>query len=402
VPAVEALRPCGAVLILIGAAVLTPPAVATSPEGQTPGVTVTVTPSDDLSSTQSVQVSGAGFAASQTITLEECILSTGSIGDCGVSALGSTSTNASGSFGPVTVSVTRTLNTTSSGSAHCRIQSCVVRAVDLGTHSAFHHISFAGSPATLTTQASGAVALGGSIVDTATVSGSGTPTGTVTFTLFGPDDATCGGPPVFTSAKPLAGGAATSAPFTPTSAGTYRWRAAYGGDADHNAVSAPCNAPNESVVVSGSGTGTPGSGGVSDTIRPLLGDLTLSTSRFRAAKTGPSVARVRAATGTKVKFSLSEPSTVRFTVERRAVGRKVGNGCVKPKRSNSRKKRCAHWLELQGPFDVAGTAGENRFEFRGRVGGKRLKPGRYRLNGRATDAANNRSDRRSKRFRVVR
>ena len=42
----------------------------------------------------------------------------------------------------------------------------------------------------------------------------------------------------------------TSAAFTPTSAGTYRWRAFYSGDANNVAVAGACNAANENVVVS--------------------------------------------------------------------------------------------------------------------------------------------------------
>jgi hypothetical protein len=110
---------------------------------------------------------------------------------------------------------------------------------------------------TLATTATPAVSAGQSITDTATVTGVAggpAPTGTVTFTLFGPNNATCTGPPIFTSAnRPLSGGpptaTGTSAPFTPATAGTYRWIAAYSGDANYSAVTAPCNAPNETSVV---------------------------------------------------------------------------------------------------------------------------------------------------------
>ena len=37
--------------------------------------------------------------------------------------------------------------------------------------------------------------------------------------------------------------------FTPTESGTYRWTADYSGDANNEAASSPCNAPNESSVV---------------------------------------------------------------------------------------------------------------------------------------------------------
>ena len=59
---------------------------------------------------------------------------------------------------------------------------------------------------TVATQASGPVTLGAAISDTATLAGATTnpaATGTITFTLFGPDNATCTGTPIFTNAKPV-------------------------------------------------------------------------------------------------------------------------------------------------------------------------------------------------------
>ena len=55
---------------------------------------------------------------------------------------------------------------------------------------------------------------------------------------------------MFTDTKPVSGNADyTSAPFTPTQPGTYRWIAAYSGDGNNNAVSGACNDPNESFTV---------------------------------------------------------------------------------------------------------------------------------------------------------
>ncbi|HET7471878.1 MAG TPA: hypothetical protein VFJ71_02025 [Candidatus Limnocylindrales bacterium] len=102
----------------------------------------------------------------------------------------------------------------------------------------------------IATDASDNITIGGSIHDTATVTGGSSPTGTVTFKLYGPNDANCTGSVIFTSAdRPLSGGTATSASFTPTLVGTYRWIATYNGDANNNAVSGACNAANENVEV---------------------------------------------------------------------------------------------------------------------------------------------------------
>ena len=113
--------------------------------------------------------------------------------------------------------------------------------------------SLAGSPTptTLTTQASAAVQLGGLIHDTATLSGGVAPTGTITFQLFGPNDATCASAPAFTSTVTVSGnGSYASTNFTPTSTGTYRWTAAYSGDAANVAAVTACNDTNEDVTVS--------------------------------------------------------------------------------------------------------------------------------------------------------
>jgi hypothetical protein len=105
---------------------------------------------------------------------------------------------------------------------------------------------------TLTTRATGPVSLGGQIADTAILGGATSPTGTITFKAFGPDDATCSRPPAFTSApKTVTGnGTYTSDPFTPTIAGTYRWTAAYSGGGANEAKATACNDPGESVLVS--------------------------------------------------------------------------------------------------------------------------------------------------------
>jgi hypothetical protein len=50
----------------------------------------------------------------------------------------------------------------------------------------------------------------------------------------------------------------------------------------------------------------------------------------------------------------------------------------------------------------SGQVGANTFRFRGRIGGRRLSPGGYRLVARATDAAGNTGAAKRVRFRIVR
>jgi len=94
------------------------------------------------------------------------------------------------------------------------------------------------------------VALGAAISDTKTLSGGANPTGTITFNLYGPNDATCSGAVIFTSTVTVNGnGSYSSTSFTPLAIGTYRWIANYSGDANNAATANTCNAVNENVVV---------------------------------------------------------------------------------------------------------------------------------------------------------
>jgi len=96
---------------------------------------------------------------------------------------------------------------------------------------------------------------GTSVTDTATLTGTGgTPTGTVTFFLCSPAQATASGCPSggsqIGSAVALVNGSATSAATTnTTTAGTYCWRAQYSGDASYGAGS-HTNATSECFTVS--------------------------------------------------------------------------------------------------------------------------------------------------------
>jgi hypothetical protein len=116
----------------------------------------------------------------------------------------------------------------------------------------FRYINLSTATPAISTTASAGVVLGsGQVSDTATLAGGAAPTGSVTLTLYGPNDADCSGTPVFTTTKSgVSGpGSYTSASFAPTTAGTYRWIASYSGDSDNGPVSGACNDPGESVVV---------------------------------------------------------------------------------------------------------------------------------------------------------
>jgi Bacterial Ig-like domain (group 3) len=103
------------------------------------------------------------------------------------------------------------------------------------------------TPTILTTPSAGGP-VGQVIGDIAILSGGHTPTGTVTFDLFAPGDATCTGTPVFTAAnRPLTGDTALAGPFPTTAVGTYQWVATYNGDTNNTTVTSACTA--EPVVI---------------------------------------------------------------------------------------------------------------------------------------------------------
>jgi hypothetical protein len=143
----------------------------------------------------------------------------------------------------------------------------------------------------LSSTASAPAVVGAAMRDTAHLSVGDAPTGAVTFVLYGPDDATCSGVPAFTSSAVVSGnGDYTSAAFTPTDPGTYRWRVSYGGDAG-NAPAGPtqCGDPDETVAAGKTqpaitSTATPRAAfarSISDTVHLTGGVSPRGTIRFR-------------------------------------------------------------------------------------------------------------------------
>jgi hypothetical protein len=100
--------------------------------------------------------------------------------------------------------------------------------------------------------------VGVTLNDSATVSGGLNPTGTVTFKLYPPSDATCAGTPAYEQTVPLSGGSASTSPgFVSNAAGTWRWTATYSGDGANNSVSSGCQAEQVTITAAGQGC-TPG------------------------------------------------------------------------------------------------------------------------------------------------
>src|SRR5438552_2108285 len=102
----------------------------------------------------------------------------------------------------------------------------------------------------MTTSATVTATAGGTIQDTATLSGGTSPTGTISFSLYGPNDPTCGGMATSAGSATVSGnGSYSSSAVTENVAGTYRWIASYSGDANNNRFTTQCNEAGETSTV---------------------------------------------------------------------------------------------------------------------------------------------------------
>jgi hypothetical protein len=112
---------------------------------------------------------------------------------------------------------------------------------------------------------------------------------------------------------------------------------------------------------------------------PAIRRLRVSPSAFAAAERGGAITR-RRGTGTTISYINAQPWTTALTVLRLAPGVKRRGRCVAPLRRGrpNRGTRCTRYL-VAGRFAHADRAGRSRFRFTGRVRGRKLAPGRYRL-----------------------
>jgi hypothetical protein len=123
--------------------------------------------------------------------------------------------------------------------------------------------------------------------------------------------------------------------------------------------------------------------------RPRLSGLALSPARLPAGGQG------------NVVYNLSAPATVTFRVERVASGRRARGRCTGASAASRSSIACSRFRRLAGTVTDAGDDGANTFAFRGRLRGRPLAPGRYRLRAVATDHAGSASPVRLTRFLVV-
>src|SRR5438552_2883210 len=99
---------------------------------------------------------------------------------------------------------------------------------------------------TMTSSATATQTAGGTIQDTATLSGGTSPTCTISFSIYAPND-----PRSLHDALPICSatvsgnGSYSSSAVTENVAGTYRWIASYSGDTNNNGFTTTCNEAGE-------------------------------------------------------------------------------------------------------------------------------------------------------------
>jgi hypothetical protein len=108
---------------------------------------------------------------------------------------------------------------------------------------------------------------------------------------------------------------------------------------------------------------------------PVLSGFQQSNTRWltRKVKRGP-----RLPVGTTFRFQLDRAAQVRLAFSQIVAGRRVNGRCVKATKSNRKKPRCDR-AQAAGTLNVTGKAGANRVPFQGKLGGRTLPAGRYRV-----------------------
>jgi hypothetical protein len=137
-----------------------------------------------------------------------------------------------------------------------------------------------------------------------------------------------------------------------------------------------------------------------DKVAPAVTGFTVSPRTFRVGA-GPTAVTARAKAGTTFKFSLSEDSSVSINISRAQAGKRSGKRCVKPTKKLSHAKMCQR-LVSRGTLHRTLSAGKRSVKFTGRIGNKKLAPGRYVATTTATDQAGNKSKKKTVKLRVVR
>ncbi|CAA9499417.1 MAG: tolB protein precursor, periplasmic protein involved in the tonb-independent uptake of group A colicins [uncultured Solirubrobacteraceae bacterium] len=144
----------------------------------------------------------------------------------------------------------------------------------------------------------------------------------------------------------------------------------------------------------GGATQVPGNGSAPPGVPVAVFGFSMTRSTFCVGGRCPPSRR-----GTVLRFGSSVPARAEFLVDRRLTGRRVAGRCRRTTRRNRGSQRCGYYAEA-GSFSRAATVGVNSIGFSGRIDGRALRPGIYRLSLTTVDANGIRFAAQRIRFRV--
>jgi hypothetical protein len=200
----------------------------------------------------------------------------------------------------------------------------------------------------------------------AALAGGSAPTGTITFTVFGPQasppsSCTSGGTTVGTASVNGSGMYQPSGALTPVAPGEYWWFASYNGDAGDEPATSACGALMAQTLVAAAQT--PGSGTGSD---PGIGSSSPG-SGTSAKMPPPTLSRVKLgskrSTGKKdiaLTLTLSQPATIKVLIAENVKAHKHGGVCNPGAKKG---KRCTATVEKRA-LTFSASAGPSALELK--------------------------------------
>src|SRR3954452_11530358 len=159
---------------------------------------------------------------------------------------------------------------------------------------------------------------------------------------------------------------------------------------------APTGAPGIAIVVKPTSAGPlNNTGSVTTTNNDTDTTNNSSTLHVNVAPPVPVISKYKVSPGTQsfakpgatISYDLNTAATTTHSVLKPAPGRKSGKTCVKPpKKPPKGAKKCTRFVPI-GSFKHTDVAGKNKFHWNGKLKGKKVKPGSYRLQAVARNAS---------------
>jgi hypothetical protein len=141
--------------------------------------------------------------------------------------------------------------------------------------------------------------------------------------------------------------------------------------------------PGGNLPGGGGNGGGGGGGGGGTTGLPVLSAFRLSSTEFVPARRGGPTGGTQ---GTTVSYRATVAARTTFAIQARRSGVRSSSGQCVQRRRGRRGSSCIRYVTV-GTFTRTGVAGFNTFNLTGRIGGRRLGSGRYRLQATARNDA---------------